>query len=150
VFPSVLPLASRFCAIPVCPEQLGGLSTPREPAELSGGAGDEALDGVASVQTRDGRDVTREFVKGAQQTLAVARLTGATVAVLKARSPSCGIGSTYDGTFSHTLRPGSGVTAALLQRAGITLYSEEDCQALLSGPREVTFEPTDEVEVEPR
>jgi uncharacterized protein YbbK (DUF523 family) len=78
--------------------------------------------------------VTREFVTGAQQTLAVAGLTGATAAVLKARSPSCGVGVTYDGTFSHTLREGSGVTAALLARAGIALYTEEDCGVLLPTP----------------
>ena len=149
-FPSVLSLTSHFWVIPVCPEQLGGLGTPREAAELCGVAGGEALDGVALVRTRDGCDVTREFVRGAQQTLAVARLTRATTAVLKARSPSCGVGSTYDGTFSHTLRPGSGVTAALLERAGIALYSEEDCQTLLPAMIDLATEPTAEVEVKPR
>lgn len=80
---------------------------------------------------RDGGDVTDVFVHGAAQVLAVARLTGATCAVLKARSPSCGVGTTYDGTFSHTLRPGSGVTAALLAREGLHLCTEEDCAGLL-------------------
>lgn len=89
------------------------------------------LDGHARVLTEDGRDVTGVYVRGAAQVLAVARLTGATGAVLKARSPSCGVGTTYDGTFSHTLREGSGVTAALLAREGIRLYTEEDCAELL-------------------
>jgi uncharacterized protein YbbK (DUF523 family) len=132
-FPHVLQLASHFCIIPVCPEQLGGLGTPREPAELCGGAGEDALDGLAKVMTRDGREVTAQFLAGAEQTLMIARLTRATKAVLKARSPSCGVGATYDGTFSHTLREGSGVTAALLERAGIQLYTEENCRVLATG-----------------
>jgi uncharacterized protein YbbK (DUF523 family) len=135
-FPTVLALASRYCLIPVCPEQLGGSSTPRPPAEICGGAGDEVLDGHARVVTAEGRDITDGHLRGAAEVLAVARLSGATAAVLKARSPSCGVGVTYDGTFTHGLRPGSGVTAALLAREGITLCTEEDCSCLLAGPPE--------------
>ncbi len=136
-FPAVSSLASRFLLIPVCPEQLGGLPTPRPAAELHGGAGDQVLDGKASVMTADGRDVTQAFLRGAAEVLAVARLIDADTAVLKARSPSCGVGITYDGTFSHTLQPGSGVTAALLGRSGITLFTEEDCAGLgAPDPRE--------------
>jgi uncharacterized protein YbbK (DUF523 family) len=130
-FPAVTALAAGFCLVPVCPEQLGGSPTPRPPAEIVGGAGAEVLDGQARVMTAAGEDLTLAFVRGAQQVLAVARLTGATAAVLKARSPSCGVGATYDGTFSHRLRPGSGVTAALLEREGLALHTEEDCGRLL-------------------
>ena len=129
-FPRVLSLARRYCLVPVCPEQLGGSPTPRCPAEIQQGAGDDVLDGRARVATREGQDLTDMYLRGAEQTLAVARLAGATAAVLKARSPSCGVGTTYDGTFSGTLRPGSGVAAALLAREGLTLYTEEDCPEL--------------------
>jgi uncharacterized protein YbbK (DUF523 family) len=86
--------------------------------------------------TADGTDVTDAFVRGAAEVLAVARLTGAAAAVLKARSPSCGGGATYDGTFSHTLQQGSGVTAALLESSGIELFTEEDCAGLVAGSEE--------------
>lgn len=131
-FPAVLALAARYRLIPICPEQLGGLGTPRPAAEVCGGAGEEVLDALARVMTVDSRDVTHAFVRGAHEALAVARLTGAQAAVLKARSPSCGVGATYDGTFSHSLQPGDGVTAALLRRAGIRLFTEEDCERLLA------------------
>jgi len=124
-------LEGRYCLIPVCPEQLGGAPTPRLPAEICQGTGEDVLDGRARVMTSDGRDVTDIYLRGAAEVLAVARLTGATCAVLKARSPSCGVGDTYDGTFSHTLREGSGVTAAALARAGLLLHTEEDCGILL-------------------
>ncbi|MBN1320332.1 MAG: DUF523 domain-containing protein [Thermoleophilia bacterium] len=129
-FPQVCALGGRYTLIPVCPEQLGGSPTPRPPAEICGGAGEDVLDGEARVLTNEGRDVTDIYVQGAAQVLTIARLTGATCAILKARSPSCGVGITYDGTFSHTLRPGSGVTAALLAREGLRLYTEEDCAGL--------------------
>jgi len=130
-FAAVLYLASHYILVPVCPEQLGGATTPRPAAEIVGGDGAAVLDGAAPVQTEAGADVTDCYLKGARQVLEVARLVGAGSAVLKARSPSCGVGFTYDGTFSHTLRPGSGVTAALLEREGFTLYTEEDCGLLL-------------------
>lgn len=129
-FPAVLALGSRYCLVPVCPEQLGGAPTPRPPAEIHGGTGEDVLDGKARVVTEDGRDVTQIYLRGAEMVLAAARLAGAAAAVLKARSPSCGVGSTYDGTFTHTLRSGSGVTAALLAREGLALYTEEDCGRL--------------------
>ena len=132
-FPGVTALASRFCLIPVCPEQLGGLATPRAGAEICGGSGDHVLSGSARVMTAEGHDVTEAFLRGAAEVLAVARLTGADTAVLKARSPSCGVGTTYDGTFSHRLQPGSGVAAALLHDSGIALFTEEDCAGLWAG-----------------
>lgn len=112
--------------IPVCPEQLGGLSTPRTPAEIYNGDGKDVLEGVASVITKDGKDVTEEFIKGARETLRIAQSQGVTNAILKARSPSCGKGKIYDGAFSGTLKQGDGVTTALLKIKGINVFSEND------------------------
>ena len=109
--------------IPVCPEESGGLPTPRPPAEIVGGDGDDVLNGSARVMTADGTDVTGAYVKGAHHALQVAQANGATHVVLKARSPSCGCGDIYDGTFSGTLTSGDGVTTALLKRHGITVTS---------------------------
>lgn len=114
-------LAGRYRLIPVCPEQLGGLPTPRPPAELCGGR----------VVTASGADVTEAFCKGAQETLKLAELFGCRYAILKSRSPSCGFGQIYDGTFSGTLVPGSGITAGLLRKAGLTVLNEEAAQAEL-------------------
>ena len=127
----VLGLAADYRLIPVCPEQLGGSPTPRPAAEIQGGSGLEVLQGTARVVTCEGVDVTAVHVRGAEETLATARLVGATKAVLKARSPSCGFGQTYDGTFSHRLAPGSGVAAALLAREGILVVTEEECLPVL-------------------
>ena len=109
--------------IPVCPEEAGGLSTPRPPAEIVGGNGDDVLNGKAKVVTVDGTDVTDAYLKGAHHTLQVAQSHGATQVILKARSPSCGCGAIYDGTFSGTLTSGDGVTTALLKRHGIIVVS---------------------------
>lgn len=107
--------------IPVCPEEAGGLSTPRPPAEIVGGDGNDVLDGKAKVMTVDGTDVTEAYLKGAHHALQVAESHGATQVILKARSPSCGCGDIYDGTFSGMLTTGDGVTTALLKRHGITV-----------------------------
>ena len=109
--------------IPVCPEEAGGLPTPRPPAEIVGGDGDAVLDGKAKVMTADGTDVTEAYLQGAHYTLEVAQSHGATRVILKARSPSCGCGDIYDGTFSGSLITGDGVTTALLKRHGITVAS---------------------------
>ena len=116
--PAVAAMVERGEAIAVCPEQLGGLPTPRVPAELTG-SGEDVLEGRARVITRDGRDVTKEFVRGAYAALAEAKRVGANRAILKAKSPSCGMGQVYDGSFSGVLTDGNGVTAALLIRNGI-------------------------------
>ena len=102
--------------IPVCPEQLGGLPTPRPPANLEGGAGADVLAGSARVVSEDGRDVTEAFVRGAQATLALCRLLHAREAILKSGSPSCGVGRTRGGGKRIA---GDGVTTALLRREGI-------------------------------
>ena len=113
-------LAQRHTLIPVCPEQLGGLSTPRPPAERRGDR----------VVTRTG-DVTEQYRRGAEETLKLYRLLGCEAAVLKERSPSCGYGQIYDGTFSGALTAGDGVTAALLAAHGVAVYGESQIQALL-------------------
>jgi len=102
--------------IPVCPEQLGGLPTPREPAEIVGG----------KVLTKSGRDVTENFIRGARETLKIVKLLGVKEAVLKQGSPSCGCGRIYNGTFSGKTVEGDGITAALLKKHGIKVITEED------------------------
>lgn len=119
--PEVTDAAGSCCLIPVCPEILGGLPTPRTPAEVVGGDGAEVLAGRARVMTQEGRDVTAAFVRGAGEVLRVARVLGVGEAWLKGGSPSCGVSRIYDGTFSRRLRPGAGVTAALLAREGLRL-----------------------------
>ncbi len=114
-------LMQRYHLIPVCPEQLGGLPTPRTPAER---VGDRVL-------TANGGDVTAAYTAGAEEALRLAKLYGCTKAVLKERSPSCGHGKIYDGTFSRTLKDGSGVTAQLLTEHGIAVYGESQWEELL-------------------
>ena len=108
-------------ALPVCPEQLGGLTTPRPSAEIKGGDGASVLAGTASVADTAGDDVTAAFMRGAAETLQLARICRAERAILKANSPSCGCGAIYDGTFSGSLKDGDGVTAALLKQNGISV-----------------------------
>jgi len=110
--------------IPVCPEQLGGLPTPRPPAEIIGGDGFDVLDGRARIVDQTGNDVTDEFLAGAQQALKLAKTVGATSAILKENSPSCGSSFVYDGSFSGKKVPGVGLTAALFKRNGIEVRSE--------------------------
>ena len=112
----VVGLLKNHVLVPVCPEQLGGLSTPRCPCEIQGDR----------VMSRDGDDQTAEYEKGAQEALRLCRLFSCEAAVLKAKSPSCGLGCVYDGTFSGTLRPGDGVTAGLLKNSGVPVYTEEN------------------------
>lgn len=114
--PAVLALKEQCQLIPVCAEQLGGLSTPRPPSECQE---DRVINNL-------GEDVTRQFCKGAQEALRIGELFGCKSAILKANSPSCGHGTIYDGTFSGTKVPGDGFTARLLLEHGYTLYSEEN------------------------
>ena len=119
-------LVAEGRALLVCPEVDGGLGTPRPPAEIVGGDGTDVIEGRARVVTEDGLDVTEAYLAGARRALATARRTGASTAILKARSPSCGTGAVYDGTFSRTLTVGDGVTAALLRAEGISVVTDED------------------------
>ena len=112
----VLALAKTRVLIPVCPEQLGGLATPRPSAERR----------ADRVVTREGADVTEAFTRGAQETRRLALLLGCRSAILKSNSPSCGSGQIYDGTFSGRIVAGDGLTAALLKQNGITVASETD------------------------
>jgi len=116
--------------VPVCPEQLGGLPTPRVPQEINGGSGDDVLSGRCRVLNKDGVDVTDALKRGADETLRIATAMGVTTFVGRSRSPSCGVGSVYDGSFSGRIVPGDGITAALLRRNGIQIIPEDDLQAL--------------------
>ena len=112
--------------IPVCPEQLGGLKTPRLPQEIQGGTGEDVLDGKCKVKNISGEDVTQEFVRGAREILRIAKLFQVSQFIGKSRSPSCGCEQIYDGTFSHKSVNGDGVTTALLKRNGVKVISEEE------------------------
>jgi uncharacterized protein YbbK (DUF523 family) len=112
--------------IPVCPEQLGGLPTPRVPQEIQGGTGDDVLDNKCGVVNKDGEDITREFIRGAEETLKIAWQLNIKEFIAKSGSPSCGCGRIYNGTFSGKLIDGDGVTTALLRKNRIRIIPEED------------------------
>ena len=109
-------LTQTHLLIPICPEQLGGLPTPREPSEIQG----------AQVLTSGGNNVTRNFEKGAEEVVRIAKLFNITKAILKSKSPSCGKGFIYDGTFSKTLILENGITTQKLLENGIEVISEEE------------------------
>ena len=111
--------------IVICPECFGVLPIPRPPAEIQGGSGEDVLNGSAKVADKDGKDVTPNFIGGAQKALAYAKKHNANCAILKARSPSCGCGMIYDGSFNGGKKAGNGVTAALFLQNGIKVYTEE-------------------------
>lgn len=113
-------------AIHACPEVLGGLSTPRDPAEIIGGDGFDVLAGRAKVITTHGKEVTDAFIQGAHQTLKILQDHHIDTVILKANSPSCGNAFIYDGTFTGTKKQGVGVTSALLMQRGIKVLSEQD------------------------
>ncbi|MDD2805621.1 MAG: DUF523 domain-containing protein [Elusimicrobiales bacterium] len=119
----VMRLAERYEFVPVCPEVLGGMSTPRPPSEILG-------DRVVAI---DGKDVTAQFRLGAERSLELARKAVAVKALLKSGSPSCGRGLVHDGFFSGKMVPGNGVTAALLIENGIAVYTELDFAPLAVG-----------------
>ena len=114
-------LMEKHVLIPVCPEVIGGLPTPRVPAER---IGDKVI-------TKDGRDVTAEYHRGAEEALKLAQMTGCTHALLKERSPSCGFGMIYDGTFTGGLCKGMGVCGELLDKHGIKVIGESKVEELL-------------------
>jgi uncharacterized protein YbbK (DUF523 family) len=116
LIPWVRSAVARGEAIPVCPEQLGGLPTPRVPSERRG----------ERVVSETGRDVTEAFREGAERAVEIAQSMGCEIAVLASRSPSCGVGEICDGTFSGQLVPGDGVAAERLRQAGLRVHSCED------------------------
>lgn len=119
--PAVEALRARYELIEVCPEVDGGLPTPRVPAERQG----------ERVVNREGADVTAQYRRGAELALAAAKANGCIGAVLKERSPSCGCGEIYDGTFTKALIPGMGVAAQLLRENGVAIYGESRIKDLL-------------------
>ena len=136
--PEVAELVASGLAVPVCPEELGGLPTPRDPSERRGD----------SVVSNAGRDVTSEFASGAEAALYIAEEYGCSAAILKARSPSCGCGRIYDGTFSRTLIDGNGLFAELLLKKGFEVFTEETWPGLTpeeraSAPRPEALSPAD-------
>lgn len=114
-------LKKKYNLIPVCPEVLGGLPTPRTPSERV----------CERVVMKDGRDVTDNFMKGAREALKICEAFGCKRAILKERSPSCGRGMIYDGSFTGALKEGDGVTAQLLLEHGILVYGESEISQLL-------------------
>lgn len=119
---NLLPILGNVTLVPICPEMAGGLPTPRAAAQIEGPSGEAVLDGAAKVTTSEGDDVTTAYLQGANFALEAAKDFRATKACLKARSPSCGFGQTHT---KNGIAPQNGVTAAALNRAGLTIYTEE-------------------------
>ena len=113
---AIIALAGHFHLVPICPEQMGGLETPRVPSEYDG----------KTVRMQDGTDVTTNFKRGAEATLSLSRRLHPIGCILQDKSPSCGVGTRYDGSFTRTLTEGDGVTAQHLCKAGIPVIGAED------------------------
>lgn len=117
---AVLALREKYNLIPVCPEVFGGLPTPRVPSER---IGDKVI-------MEDGHDVTENYMRGADEAVRLCELYGIKIAILKERSPSCGKGKIYDGTFSGTLTPRDGVAAERLMAIGVRVLGESEIDIL--------------------
>lgn len=122
--PAVAQFLEDKAYILVCPEVLGGLATPRDPLEISGGTGELVLEGKAQVKSKTGQNETVAFIEGAEKVLEMALKNGCKNAILKENSPSCGSTAIYDGSFSNKKIKGSGVTTALLRKHHITVVNE--------------------------
>ena len=122
---SCVELLKRGKAVLVCPEQLGGMTTPRVPSEIL------KNDGKISVISKEGKDVSKEFKKGAKEALKIAKLVDAKVAILKNGSPSCGSKYIYDGTFSNNKIEGKGITSKLFMENEIEVFSEDEAHKFL-------------------
>ena len=110
----IIDLKEKYNLIPICPEIMGGLPTPRMLAEIKDGR----------VKTENGIDVTEEYKKGADEAIKLAKLFGCKKAILKENSPSCGCGKIYNGEFTRTLKDGNGITAELFMKNGIDVFGE--------------------------
>lgn len=121
--PDIIKQMENVTLISICPEQLGGLTTPRPPAEINE---------EARILSKEGNDVTKQFLFGAEETLKIAMMYNCEYAILKERSPSCGSNQVYDGSFTGKVKPGEGITASLLKRNGIKVYSEENFEGLVN------------------
>lgn len=119
----IIEMVKQGKAIPVCPEVLAGLPIPRPCCEIASLDGDNI-----KVISKEGKDVTKEFLTGAEKALEIAKIVGVKKAILKSKSPSCGCGQIYDGTFSGKLIPGNGLTADLLIKNGIEVLTENDME----------------------
>lgn len=126
MIPELEALMERAELVPICPETLGGLPTPRPPAERRG-------DRVVNVE---GADVTLPYARGAEETLRLAKLFDVRAALMKERSPSCGAGEIYDGSFAHVRIPGDGVAAQRLKESGVAVYGESRIGELLERLKE--------------
>ena len=124
--PFLRELLDRYELVPYCPEVGGGLSTPRTPNERK----------KERVITKEGKDVTKEFLRGADRALDLCLYLGIKVAILKERSPSCGVHEIHDGSFSNKLIKGEGVTTELLKRKGIRVISENEIEEFLKEKRD--------------
>lgn len=116
----IIDLKEKYNLIPICPEIMGGLPTPRMSAEIKEGC----------VRTENGIDVTEEYKKGAEEALKLAKLFGCKKAVLKENSPSCGCGKIYNGEFTRTLKDGNGITAELFIKNGIDVFGENSDECI--------------------
>ncbi len=125
-YPKIKHLLLHGLAVPICPEVLGGLSIPRWPAEIRAGTGFHVLQQKTKVLDIRGEDVTNNYVQGAWKTLMIAKQAGCNKAILKEKSPACGVSKIYDGNFDKTLIRGEGVLTALLKSHGFTVISDEE------------------------
>ena len=121
---SVKKLVNSGKALPVCPEVMGGLTTPRENSEIAGGDGGDVLRKKARVLGASGKDLTSNYLRGAKRVLCLATKHKIRKVILKSKSPACGRGRIYDGSFRHKLKAGDGVLTALLRKHGIKVYTE--------------------------
>lgn len=125
-------LSERFILIPFCPEQAGGLPTPREPAEIEQGKeAKDVLKGSAKIYTKSGKDVTDAFLRGARMALEVCRLNNVDMVILQSKSPSCALRLVYDGSFSGNMKEGMGITAQLLVENGYAVVEESEIGKIL-------------------
>lgn len=124
--PQIKGLADAGEAIALCPEELGGLKTPRPPSEIFAGSGEDVLKGKAYVFNKEGKDITINLIKGSREFLDIAKECGVQKAILKSKSPCCGRGKIYDGTFNDRLRSGNGIAAELLLRSRIEVVTDEE------------------------
>jgi len=124
-------LVGQRKAIPLCPEVLGGRPVPREPVEITGGTAEDVFSGKAVIRDKNGADVTTDVMKGVAEVLAAVRRLNIDTVVLKTKSPTCGCGQVYDGTFSGKLIDGDGILTAALIKEGIKVYTEESINEIL-------------------
>jgi uncharacterized protein YbbK (DUF523 family) len=120
-------LISRRLALPLCPEILGGRPVPRTACEITGGTAAQVLDGRAFVKDKNGKDVTEEILDGVKNVMKAIKRMKVTSVILKTKSPACGKGRIFDGTFTGKMIDGNGVLTAALLKEGIKVYTEEDC-----------------------